>query len=146
MMKCHPMAYERCPHHKYCDSMETAFFTEGSVCDQFNQRILSRAVTLDVTVKDLFEEMTRPSPMTMADKIRAMSDEDLTDMIYDLNMEGTFCTNRKECEELLNNDGITDEMCKKCLLEYLRKPVEDKPTLPSGIYLDKEESGLTEEG
>lgn len=85
-------------------------------------------------------------PMTMLDKIRAMSDEELTDLIYDLNMEGIFCQNRKECEELLNNDGITDEMCKKCLLEYLRKPVEEHPKLPSGIYLDKEESGLTEEG
>lgn len=127
MVKCHPRAYAQCPdRHICCGSIHEANFMEGSNCDIFNQRILNQ-------------------PMTMADKIRAMSDEDLTDMIYDLNMEGTFCQNRKECEELLNNDGITDEMCKKCLLEYLRKPVEE-PKLPSGIYLDKEESGLTEEG
>ena len=83
-------------------------------------------------------------PITNADRIRAMSDEDLTDIIYDLHMEGTFCTNKKECEEKLNNDSLTDEMCKKCLLEWLRKPVEE-PKLPSGFYLDKQESGLTEE-
>ena len=83
-------------------------------------------------------------PMTMLDKARAMSDEELTDFIYELNMEGTYCQNRKECFEKLNNDEITDEMCKKCLLEYLRKPVEE-PKLPSGLFLDKQESGLTEE-
>lgn len=82
-------------------------------------------------------------PMTMADKIRAMSDEDLTDIIYDLNTEGTFCTNRKECFDKLNKDEITDEMCKKCLLEWLRRPVEE-PKIPSGVFLDKQESGLTE--
>ena len=73
-----------------------------------------------------------------------MSDEELTDIIYELNMEGTYCQNRKECLELLNNDGITDEMCKKCLLEWLRKPADDA-AVPHGIFLDKQESGLTEE-
>lgn len=83
-------------------------------------------------------------PMTNADRFRSLSDEDLADIIYELNMEGTYCQNRKECEKLLNNDGITDDMCKKCLLEYLRKPVEEAK-LPNGICLDKEESGLTED-
>ena len=127
MVKCHPRAYARCPDSHICGYIHEAYFMEGSVCDVFNQAVLS-------------------VPMTMGDKFRTMSDHDLTDFIYDLNMEGTFCQNRKECEELLNNDGITDEMCKLCLLEYLRKPVEEQPKLPSGIYLDKEESGLTEEG
>ena len=125
MVKCHPRAYAKCPTRHICGSIHEADFMEGSECDAFNQRILNQ-------------------PMTMADKIRAMSDEDLTDIIYELNMEGTFCTNRKECYEKLNNDEITDEMCKKCLLEWLRKPVEE-PKIPSGIYLDKEESGLTED-
>lgn len=83
-------------------------------------------------------------PKTRADRIREMKDEDLTDIIYDLNMEGTFCTNRKECWEKLNKDEITDEMCKKCLLEWLRKPVGE-PETPSGMFLDKQESGLIEE-
>lgn len=82
-------------------------------------------------------------PKTRADMIREMKDEDLTDLIYDLNMEGTFCTNRKECWEKLNKDEITDEMCKKCLLEWLRKPVEE-PKQPS-FFEDKQESGLLED-
>ena len=82
-------------------------------------------------------------PKTRADLIREMKDEDLTDLIYDLNMEGTFCTNRKECWEKLNKDEITDAMCKKCLLEWLQKPVEE-PKLPA-IFEDKQESGLLEE-
>lgn len=96
------------------------------------------------TVEEIREKVVYINTMTNADKIRAMSDEDLTNIIYDLNMEGTFCTNRKECEELLNNDKLTDEMCKKCLLEWLRKPVEETK-IPSGMFLDKQESGLTEE-
>ena len=125
MVKCHPRAYEKCPTRHLCGSIHEAVFMEGCKCDIFNQRILNQ-------------------PMTEGDRFRTLSDEDLADTIYDLNMEGTFCTNRKECFEKLNKDEITDEMCKKCLLEWLRKPAEG-PKLPSGIFLDKQESGLTEE-
>lgn len=82
-------------------------------------------------------------PKTRADQIREMKDEDLTDLIYDLNMEGTFCTNRKECFEKLDKDEITDAMCKKCLLEWLRQPVEE-PKRPS-FFEEKQESGLLED-
>lgn len=82
-------------------------------------------------------------PKTRADQVREMKDEDLTDLIYDLNMEGTYCTNRKECWEKLNKDEITDAMCKKCLLEWLQTPVEE-PKMPS-FFEEKQESGLLEE-
>lgn len=95
------------------------------------------------SLTEIREKVAYVKTMTNADRIRAMSDEELTDIIYDLNMAGTFCTNRKECEELLDNDKLTDDMCKKCLLEWLRKPVEE-PKLPT-IFEDKQESGLTEE-
>ena len=84
-------------------------------------------------------------PKTRADKIREMKDEDLTDFIYDLNMEDTFfCTNRKECREKLDKDEITDAMCKKCLLRWLQNPASE--LFPhSRIFEDKQESGLLEE-
>lgn len=94
------------------------------------------------TVKEIREKVAYVKTMTNADRIRAMKDEDLTDLIYDLNMEGTFCTNRKECFEKLDKDEITDAMCKKCLLEWLRQPVEE-PKMPS-FFEDKQESGLLE--
>lgn len=83
-------------------------------------------------------------PLTNGDRIRRLSDKELADCIYDLNMEGTFCENRKECIEKMEKDQLTDEMCKKCLAEWLQKPVEEDE-IPSGFFLDKQESGLTEE-
>ena len=89
-------------------------------------------------------------PMTNADRIRAMSDEELTSAIYQL-INATdpalwFCKGSKECGDLMDaNEDIPDEMCKACLLAKLREPAEEKPKLPSGFFLDKEESGLTED-
>lgn len=173
MVKCDPMAYAKCPHRRYCSPLEDAVFMQGSLCDQFNQRVKSHAVALNAATNtktilcpicnghgfinggDEHSSWSRTCdrchgtgytqvPMTIGDRIRAMSDEDLTDIIYELNMEGTFCQNRKECLELLDNDKLTDDMCKKCLLEWLRKPADDA-AVPHGIFLDKQESGLTEE-
>lgn len=149
MMKCNPMAYARCPHRRLCDPMEDAFYMEGSLCDQFNQRIQSHATTLDITTRDLIEEMSRPSPKTEADRIRAMNDEELADFLYPMTCgidpAASFCKNKKECEELMDADKeIPDEWCKKCLLEMLQQPAEETK-LPSGMFLDKQESGLIEE-
>ena len=69
-------------------------------------------------------------PTTFADRIRAMSDEELTDAIYKLlyaqDPGRWFCKGTKECEQMMDNDeDIPDEMCKKCLLNKLRQPADE---------------------
>ena len=64
---------------------------------------------------------------TFADQIRAMSDEELTDAIYQLinamDPATWYCKGSKECGELMDaNEDIPDEMCRKCLLNKLRQP------------------------
>ncbi|MGN0180417.1 MAG: hypothetical protein ACI4DY_13420 [Monoglobaceae bacterium] len=63
MIKCDPRAKARCPFKNPCCGDETAYFVEGSECDEFNQIILA-------------------PPPTNADRIRAMSDEELAKMLY----------------------------------------------------------------
>jgi hypothetical protein len=67
---------------------------------------------------------------TNADHIRAMSDEHLANYLMqftDLDCRIGFCQNKPKCEALLETeDGIPLSMCEKCLLEWLRQPVEEK--------------------
>ena len=67
---------------------------------------------------------------TYADRIRAMSDEELTDAIFQLiyakDPATWFCKGTKECGELMDADKeIPDEMCKACLLAKLQQPAEE---------------------
>lgn len=81
-------------------------------------------------------------PRTNADRIRAMNDLELADF---MNKEHDYCKNWPKCMELLDhNELIPDSWCKKCLLAWLQKPVEE-PQLPVRFHLDKQESGLLEE-
>lgn len=58
MIMCDPRAKVRCPFKNSCCGDETAYFVEGSECDEFNQIILA-------------------PPPTNADRIRSMTDEQL---------------------------------------------------------------------
>lgn len=66
--------------------------------------------------------------MTNADKIRAMSDEELAGLLYPFqNLEDKvkYCKNKKSCIDALNNDkDIPDNMCKKCLVDWLQSESE----------------------
>ena len=58
MLKCRKEAFAKCPTRHLCGSQDEATFAEGSDCDKFNQWVMGL-------------------PMTNADRIRAMSDEEL---------------------------------------------------------------------
>ena len=61
---------------------------------------------------------------TMADRIRAMSDEELAS--YWAEHYDEFCPNKPECGAILDaENSIPDGWCATCVLEWLRKPVED---------------------
>lgn len=68
---------------------------------------------------------------TSADRIRAMSDEELASFLYDdvaLDDKIHFCQNRQECMEAIDRDEtIQDEMCRECLIAWLRQPADHFP-------------------
>lgn len=63
MTRCSPEAFAKCPTRALCGRIQDATFTEGSECDLFN-----RSAT--------------DSPLTNADAIRCMSDEDLAEFLF----------------------------------------------------------------
>lgn len=68
----------------------------------------------------------KSKPMTNADQIRSMTDEELATALYQMLDGDVYCTNKPECGKMLNtDDGIPDEWCAQCLLNWLRKPVEE---------------------
>lgn len=58
------------------------------------------------------------------DRIRNMTDEELAEHILKIDQSEhiKFCQNKDECCEC--DAGITTDMCKQCLLEWLQKEVE----------------------
>ena len=86
---------------------------------------------------------------SIADRIRAMSDEELCDaffqLIYAVDAATWFCKCSEECGKMLDaEEEIPDEKCKACLLEKLRSPVTAiKPATMADE--EKKHSGLIEE-
>lgn len=94
MPKCDPRAFARCPYHKTCVSPEQADFMDGSDCDLFNKRILE-------------------NPITVADKIRGMSDVELANFLF----TATRACADKDCTSC----PIGETNC-IVMLYWLRKP------------------------
>lgn len=91
MMKCDPKAFAKCPTRHLCGTPEDATFEAGSDCDKFNQQILFQ-------------------PMTNADRIRAMSDEELAK-----HFSGLICD---------INEGVEYHEAPSRWLEWLKQPAE----------------------
>lgn len=87
MIKCDPRAKARCPFKNHCCGDEVAYFVEGSKCDKFNQKVLA-------------------PPPTNADRIRAMSDEEMAECLYQIGYD----------------NGWGD---KAFALEWLQQPAEE---------------------
>ena len=58
MQRCSKKAFAMCPNRKFCGTAEDAEFADDSECAEFNRAVENK-------------------PMTNADRIRAMSDEEL---------------------------------------------------------------------
>ena len=75
---------------------------------------------------DIFEMTyeTVDTPKTNADRIRAMTDEELAEMLYCADSLG-WCKNLPGCYRLLDTpDGVPEEKCKACLVKWLQQPAE----------------------
>lgn len=104
IMKCDARAFARCPYKKQCsDSPEHTSFYEGTECDYFNQQVIH-------------------APLTNADRIRDMSDEELAEFISRIEIGDfgqqvygkTFCDMCKGQYE-----------CDDCRLWWLQQPAEE---------------------
>lgn len=63
-----------------------------------------------------------------ADRIRAMSDEELAEWLNSFGGD-LFCPNKKECVELVNADrDIPAERCHRCIMDWLQQPVGGRMT------------------
>lgn len=92
MLKCSKEAFAACPERKGYWCLEEAAFTEGSECHKFNLEIAQR-------------------PMTNADRIRAMSDEELAYWVM--------------CSHGDVEPDSCPKGCMKCTLEWLKQPAEE---------------------
>ena len=76
-------------------------------------------------------ELKSAGTPTIGDRIRAASDEEIAEFIINdyLDNKSHFCKNKPECVAILDSDGtITNEMCMKCCIEWLRQPAGECKT------------------
>ena len=104
MLKCAPRAFARCPYRKQCsDSPEHTSFYEGTECDYFNQQVINK-------------------PMTNADSIRAMSDEELAILLCRI-MDCSIC--KRNIQKDGECDNYSADGLSKAVLNWLQRPVEE---------------------
>lgn len=96
MLRCSPEAFAKCPTRHICGKIEEATFTEGSECDLFNQSVMNM-------------------PITNADRIRAMNDEELAELLAD---DNRCCPPKHKC-----CNHVPD--CIGCHLEWLQQPAKE---------------------
>ena len=95
MKRCDPNVRAKCPDGQHCELY--AAFTDGSLCDQFNEQALNQ-------------------PVTNADRIRAMSDEELAALLIRDLCDEVFCV-EANCKWAECPDDCTD-----AALRWLRQP------------------------
>lgn len=95
MQRCSEKAFSKCPTRHLCGTIEDATFTEGSECAAFNQAVEDK-------------------PMTNADRIRAMSDEELENFINRFDICNV--RSREECMKSYR------AVCSVCVLDWLQQP------------------------
>jgi hypothetical protein len=83
---------------------------------------------MDEKVKRLQERVEvarrKKKALTNGQWLRAMPDEELAEMLY-LGGELGYCSNKPKCGALLDSlEGIPEENCKACLVEWLKKERE----------------------
>lgn len=79
-------------------------------------------------VREALERLEAAKPQTNADRIRAMSDEELGMYLiqaHDCELYIPFCTSKPECGELLEKDELTKEHCLVCMMKWLQQPAAE---------------------
>lgn len=74
-----------------------------------------RMIMLFADIDEIIDCTPSEKPQTNADRIRAMSDEELADLTI---REIGYCAPTGDCEKTSND-------CKACWLDWLKQPVEE---------------------
>ena len=103
MQRCSKKAFAMCPNRKFCGTAEDAEFADDSECAEFNRAVENK-------------------PMTNADRIRAMSDEELAGFLMKLMHNNVQCFG----EGMFPYHPCPQEQnCKQCGLDWLQQPAEE---------------------
>ena len=71
-------------------------------------------------------EEHQPKPMTNADRIRSMSDQELAKCIYEIGFDCHLCSEHERISENpFLRHGKCDEKCVEHCLEWLKQPVKE---------------------
>lgn len=104
------------------------------------------------TVEEIRQKVVySKKPASFGDTIRSMNDHELADFIASLAYKGEtpWCVpfRRAFCDKCVSTEcDFTDGKCPHGSdIEWWLKQPAEQPRVPSGFFLDKEESGLTEE-
>lgn len=103
MKKCDPRAYAACAYKSDCGPLGEAEYADGSECEQFNEKMVSR-------------------PLTNADRIRAMSDEELAKFLFDALSYKTMCA---FCVPVKFSSLKCDGRCRNGILKWLQQPAKE---------------------
>lgn len=99
MKRCDPRAFSKCPCREFCGDASEAVFADGSECDKFNEQALAH-------------------PMTNAERIRAMSNEELAAFITT-----PFCESISNCK---CREHAFSGGCYVCAKDWLQQPAEEE--------------------
>ena len=111
MIKCDNRAKAQCQFRKQCcGDNDVVYFPEGSGCEKFNQQVLA-------------------TPLTNADRIRAMTDEEIAEYVC-RNSINTLCDIicGGECNAISTLKRSGDWACKEIVMKWLQQTAgeEDK--------------------
>lgn len=117
----------RAQDHSYARMLNTTAMRIRTMETELEQARAERDAVTERMIE--LEQMVgkNTSVITKADRLRTMSDEELGRCLMNIHDSGcfiSFCKNKPECAELLDNDGITDEMCMECMMQWLKHPAE----------------------
>ena len=104
MRQCSAKAYAMCPIRHMCGPIDEATFTDCSGCAAFNKQVEDK-------------------PMTNADRIRAMSDEELAKYLFDVK-QGNFTIDC--CDDRFCDTQNCRHDCAKAAIKWLQQPVKEK--------------------
>jgi hypothetical protein len=66
------------------------------------------------------------TPLTNADRIRGMSDEELAEYIFDLGNGSEYCYGHCAYQDDCNTEGLDHNTCIKGVIDWLKQPVKEE--------------------
>lgn len=117
---------------KLCNSLNAV---AGGLRLKGDKRMADLLIRAQGAIMELIRELEKPQPKTIADQIRAMSDEQLAEKFYDLyrklmsaemnDLSDLFCDGNANCITKTGNIRCTPKKEKACVLRWLQRPAEE---------------------